>query len=172
MNNLWKGQWKPTKKLVKSLPVKVALVVSAVQPSLPSTHYFTSKLLKRADVACNTIVSIMTSHLFAKFLPLLSNRLMPIPATPLVNLLDTTSESRLHRLALDRPLAFWCFIPIVRKAKQVKRSRSPLPRLVVVRLLFTATFKVGGRPKVNQFRLVRVYRQTVFREGRYYVPAR
>ena len=122
MNNLWDGQWKPSQKKFEFLPVKVAFVVSAVQPSLPSTHYLPSKLLKRSNVSCNTIVGEMTSHLFTKLLPLLANRFMPIPATPLGNPLETASKPSPvqfegHRLAFDRPVALLSFTPIVRKTE-------------------------------------------------------
>jgi hypothetical protein len=126
VNNLRNGQWKPHEETVKFLPMKIAFIVPAVQPSLPSTHYFPSKLLERLDVSRNTIVGEMTSHLFTKFLPLLTNRTMPIPSTPLLNLLEAASDSRLHRLAFDRPVALWGFIPIVRKSEQVKRLWLPI----------------------------------------------
>ena len=117
MNYLRSGQWKLHQKNLEFLPEEIAFVVSAVQPSLPSTLYLTSKLSKRLDVARNTIVSEMTSHLFTQFLPLLSNRFVPIRATPLVNVTEATSKSRLHCLAFDCPVALWSFIPIVRKTK-------------------------------------------------------
>ena len=121
MNNLWNRQWTPFEKSVELLPQKTSLAVSAIEPSLPYSAHSMEKQSERQHVSRDTVVTIMTSYLRTKFPPLLQNRFVPIPATPLLNLLDATSKPRLHCLTLHHQVALLGFSPIVRKTKQVKR---------------------------------------------------
>src|SRR5215469_4522089 len=98
----------------------------------------------------------MTTHLYTEFLPLLQHRLVPIRATPLLNLLDATNQSSPanvegHCLALYCPVATFGLAPIVRETKQVKRFSSLAIFPTVVRLFFTTAFKIVGRPEISQF---------------------
>jgi len=165
MSNFWSRQWKPRKEKVEFLPVEIAFVVSAVQASLPATHYLIEKLSKTLNVSRNAIVAIMPSHLCTKLLPLLTNRSVPIPATPLVNSLDTVSQPRLHCLTFHRPVTLLGFTPIMSETKQVKRFRSLSTLTSIVRLLFTTAFIVGRRPEIKQFRLIRMQRETILLES-------
>jgi len=161
MNNLRNRQRKPRKENLKLLPKEFAFVVPAIQPSFPTTAHLIQELAERSAVSCNTVVSIMTTHLYTKFLPLLSNRTMPILTTPLVNALDTAGKPRLHCLTPYRPVPLLGFAPIMSETKQVERLRLPSIFPVTIRLVFTATFGVVGCPEINQLRLFRMYCQAI-----------
>ena len=89
MNNLGDGQWITFQQEVEFLPRHVTFAVSAIQPVFPATSHLENKRAESPIISGDSEVGIMASHFRFELFPLLSNRLVHVLVTPLLNTLNT-----------------------------------------------------------------------------------
>ena len=93
VNNFGNRQWITFQQEIKFLPRHVTLIVPAIKPPFPTTLHLINKHTECFVIPSDSVIGVVASHFRFELFPLLSNRLVHVLATPLVNALYTSRKS-------------------------------------------------------------------------------
>src|SRR4029077_19757596 len=120
-------------------------------PLPPHGNDTVSEVVECPVVSGDTEIPKVPQQLPLECCPLLANRLMPIPPTPIRDALERAPEAVRCGLLLHHPVSLAGHGPVVGEPQQVEGPR-PRPRLAVGRRRISAV----GTPKIDQPGLLRV----------------